>query len=391
VSGDLLLLDVRPEGRAATDVVIRDGRIASIGERPSDWSGPTIDGRGELLLPGLVDGHAHLDKSRLSRPWRPHTAGDGIAALIENERVHRDEIPPALEAATAVLSAHVQNGTTHMRTHIDVGPHIGLAGVEGVLEAKTAFADRIDLELVAFPQQGILVRPGTSELLEEAVAAGVEHVGAVDPAGYDGDAAACLDVVFGIAERTGCGVDVHLHDAGDLGREQVALMIERTRVLALGGRVTISHAFCLGDGPESEVLPLLEQLAEQRMSLATVAPGNRPPLPLLRIRELGIDVCLGQDGIRTLWGPYGDADPLSRAHLLAWRAGFRRDEEIEAALETATYGGARVLGAEGYGVDVGCTADLVLLAAEVPAEAVVVHPPRSLVVKRGVVVAGTLA
>jgi cytosine deaminase len=391
VTADLLLLHVRPEGRDSTDVVIRGGRIESIGERPDGWSGRTVEGNGALLLPGLVDGHAHLDKSRLSRPWRPHSAGDGIAALIENERIHRDEIPPAFEAATAVLDAHVANGTTHMRTHVDVGPHIGLAGVEGVLEAKAAFADRIDLQLVAFPQQGILVRPGTAELLEQAVAAGVEHVGAVDPAGYDGDADACLDIVFGIAGRTGCGVDVHLHDGGEPGRGQVALMVERTRALGLAGRVTISHAFCLGDGPESEVEPLLEELAEQRISLATIAPGNRPPLPLLRLRELGIDVCLGQDGIRTLWGPYGDADPLSRAHLLAWRAGFRRDEEIEVALETTTYGGARVLGLDDYGLEPGCSADLVLVDAEVPAEAVVVHPARALVVKRGKVVGGTLA
>jgi cytosine deaminase len=388
MAGDLLLLDVRPAGGPTTDIVVRDGSIAAVGKRPADWEGPTVDGLGALLLPGLVDGHAHVDKSRLGLPWRPFSAGEGIAALIANEREHRDQIPPAVEAATTVLEAYVANGTTHVRTHVDVGLDIGLSGLEGVLEARDRLSDRVDVQVVAFPQTGLLVRPGTAQLLDRAVEAGAELVGGVDPAGYDGDAVACLDAIFAIAERRGCGIDVHLHDGGSLGRWQVELMIERTRALGLGGRVTISHAFCLGDAAESEVLRLLEGLTEQRISLATVAPGNRPPLPLLRLRELGVDVCLGQDGIRTLWGPYGDADPLSRAHLLAWLSGFRSDEAIEAALETVTYGGARVLGVEHYGLDVGCVADLVLVPAEVPAEAVVAHPPRSLVVKRGVVVAG---
>jgi cytosine deaminase len=379
---------VRPAGGPPVDLVVRDGRIAAIGERPVDWDGPTVDGGGALLLPGLVDGHAHIDKTRLGRPWRPHSAGAGIAALIENERAHRHEIPPAKEAAAAALAAYSASGTTHVRTHVDVGLDVGLSSLEGVLEVRERMGDRIDVQIVAFPQTGVIVRPGTVELLDRAIEAGAELVGGIDPAGYDGDPIASLDAVFAIADRRGCGVDIHLHDGGALGRWQVELIVERTRALGLAGRVTISHAFCLADAPEDDVLPLLEHLAEQRISLATVAPGNRSPLPLLRLRELEIDVCLGQDGMRTLWSPYGEGDMLARAYLLAWRAGFRRDEHIELALETTTYGAARVLGLDGYGVDVGGVADLVLVPAEVPAAAVVDHPPRSLVVKRGVVVAG---
>ena len=176
--------------------------------------------------------------------------------------------------------------------------------------------------------------------------------------------------------------------SGRARRWQIELIVERTRSLGLAGRVTVSHAFCLADSPDHEVTPLLERLAEQRISLATVAPGSRAPLPLVRLQELGIDVCLGQDGIRDLWSPYGDADMLSRAHLLAWRSGFRRDDDIELALEAATYGGARVLRIERYGLEPGCAADLVLVDAESPAEAVVAHPSRALVIKSGVAVGG---
>jgi cytosine deaminase len=386
--GDLLLLDVRPAAARSTNVVVQDGRIAAVGERPPGWSGPTIEGRDRLLLPGLVDGHAHVDKTLWGLPWRPHSAGTGLASLIANERAGRRGLPPVADRATAVLEAYVANGTSHVRTHVDVDPDAGLASLEGVLDARERLAGRIDVQIVAFPQSGLLVEPGTAELLDGAIEAGADLVGGLDPAGFDGDPVADLDAVFGIADRRGCGVDIHLHDGGELGRWQVELIVERTRALGLAGRVTISHAFCLADAPEATVLPLLEELVEQRISLATVAPGNRAPLPLLRLRELGIDVCLGQDGIRDLWSPYGDADMLARAHLLAWRSGFRRDEELKAVLDTATYAGARVLGVEGYGLGTGCAADLVLVEADSMAEAVVAHPPRLLVIKRGVVVGG---
>lgn len=386
MAGDLLLLDVRPVGREVTDVLVRDGRVDSLGKRPSEWNGTTIDGGGQLLLPGLVDGHGHVDKTLWGQPWRPHSGGSGLESLIANEWEHRRALPPVAERAASVLEAYIANGTTHVRTHVDVDVYVGLRGVEGVLEARERMAGRIDVQIVAFPQGGLLVRPGTAELLDRAVEEGADLVGGIDPAGFDGDPVGHLDAIFGIAERRGCGVDIHLHDGGELGRWQLELIVQRTRVLDLAGRVTVSHAFCLADGPEATVLPLLERLAEQRISLATVPPGNRPPLPLLRLRELGIEVCLGQDGIRDLWSPYGDADMLSRAYLLAWRSGFRRDEEIEAALHAATFGGACVLGVDRYGLEPGCAADLVLVRADSLAEAVVAHPPRSLVVKSGVVV-----
>ena len=115
--------------------------------------------------------------------------------------------------------------------------------------------------MVAFPQSGMLIAPGTADLLDAAVKAGAALVGGIDPAGLDGDAVAHLDAVFGIADRRGCGVDIHLHDRGTLGRWQVGLIIERTRTLGLQGTVTVSHAFCLCDG-DPAVEPLLEQLAD---------------------------------------------------------------------------------------------------------------------------------
>jgi amidohydrolase family protein len=149
------------------------------------------------------------------------------------------------------------------------------------MEARDAFADRVQVELVAFPQSGLLVRPGTTELLEAAVRAGADLVGGLDPAGFDRRPVEHLDAVFAIAGRHGCGLDIHLHEGGELGAFTIDLIIERTRALGLAGRVTISHAFALAEVPGPRLAGLVEGLAAQRVSLTTVAPatGRRSPSP----------------------------------------------------------------------------------------------------------------
>ena len=165
----------------------------------------------------------------------------------------------------------------------------------------------------------------------------------------------------------------------------MGLVVERTKALSMQGKVTVSHAFCLCDGDPS-IDPLLEQLAEQRIGLATVAPNTVEPLPFTRIVELGIGLCLGQDGVCDLWSPWGDADMLARAGLMAWRSDFRHDHDIEFCLEIATTRGAAALGVNDHGLHVGGRGDLVILDAAHPAAAAARHPARSTVIKRGVVV-----
>ena len=384
----LLLRNVRPMGGPGVDLLVDGGRIAEVGERlPAPTGATVVDGRGQLALPGLVDAHAHLDKTLWGLPWRPHTAGDGLAALIENEHQGRAELAEAgvtvAQRAANLLGAYVAAGTTHIRSHVDVDTVAGLDSLHGVLETRAAFADRITVELVAFPQSGLLVRPGTAELLEAAAREGADLIGGLDPAGFDHRPVEHLDTVFAIADRHGRGLDIHLHDGGELGAFTLDLIIERTRALGLAGKVTVSHAFALAEVPGPRLERLIEGLASAGVSLTTVAPGSRPPLPLARLRAAGVAVGLGSDGIRDLWSPWGDGDVLARAALLAWRAGARRDEDLAAALEVATSGGAAVLGLPDNGLDPGCAADLVLVPATTLGEAVVTHPPRTLVLKSG--------
>lgn len=216
---------------------------------------------------------------------------------------------------------------------------------------------------------------------------GVETIGGIDPAGVDRDPVRHLDVVFGLAERYGAGIDIHLHDGGSLGAWEIELIAERTEATGLSGRVAISHAYALSQVDQPSQDRLIERVAEARVTLVTAAAYSFPVPPVKKLRAAGVNVACGHDGIRDLWGPYGTGDMLERAMHVAYRSTFRRDEDIELALDAATYGGARALGLESYGLTAGSPADLAVVAARTPAEAVVAGPMRDLVLKDGRVVA----
>jgi cytosine deaminase len=385
----LLLGNVRVDDeQTPQDILIVGGVISSIGE--SEQGVARVDGRGGLVIPALVDSHAHLDTTLWGNPWRPHTGKPGdISLMIENERTNRRTLDPVAVRIGRLIKAYEDSGTLYVRSHIQVDPEVGLTHLEGIMSAVAESS--LTVEIVAFPQMGVLREPGTEKLLQEAVNNGAHRVGGIDPAGWDRDPVRHIDIVFGIADRTGCGIDIHLHDGGELGAFELSLIIERTRSLGMAGKVTVSHCFCLAEVSDSLQGRLITQMADAGVSLATVAPGNRVPLPLRRLAEHGVDVGLGHDGTRDLWWPYGNGDLLERAMIMAYRSGFRTDEDLALAFNIATYGGARVLNLEGYGVKVGARADLVVVQSSSAIEAVVAHPARSVVIGRGRLVRGMVA
>jgi cytosine deaminase len=388
---DLLLRGGRLWGRdgPAADILVKGGVIDRIGpglEAPA--GAEVLDVSGRLVLPGLIEAHCHLDKTLFGGEWVPHAAGDALTDRIATERRRRGELGlPRVDHIVALLERMIAAGTSYVRSHTDIDPALGLSGVEAVREAALRLDGRITVEQVAFPQYGILANPGTAELLDEALAAGVSTIGGIDPAGLDRDPVRNLDVVFGLAERYGAGIDIHLHDPGTLGTWQLELIAERTAATGLGGRVTVSHAYGLGQADEATQDRIAARLAEAGVALVTAAVYSFPVLPLKKLRAAGVSVACGNDSIRDLWGPYGSGDMLERAMHVAYRSTFRRDEDIELALEAATYGGARALGLPAYGLTVGAPADLVVVGARTPAEAVVTRPARDLVLKAGRAVA----
>jgi cytosine/adenosine deaminase-related metal-dependent hydrolase len=386
---DLLIRNVRPLDGAATCIAIRGGRIA--GFAPDDVPPETavLDGGGRIAIPGLVEAHTHLDKSLLGMPWYRNAVGPRLIDKIDNERAERRALPiDARRQSARQASLSVGHGTTHIRSHVDVDTDIGVRGVEGVMATRDAMADTVGIDIVAFPQSGLLVRPGTLGLLEDALRLGAETVGGLDPCAIDRDPKGHLDAVFGLAERFGRGVDIHLHEPGEMGAFSMELIIERTRVLGMAGRVMVSHAFCLGAPDPALVEPLIAALAAAGIAIMTTGTPSRPVPPLKRLAEAGVVVCAGSDGLRDTWGPYGNADMLERATLLGMRNNLRRDDELPLALAACTTGGAAALGLADYGLAPGCHADLVLVPAETLGEAVAQHPAPRTVIRRGRVVAG---
>lgn len=386
---DLLLKNVRAPQGDVVDVRVRGGRIQQIG--PSLDSDPSVaveDGGGALLLPGLIEGHTHLDKTTWGSPWYVNEVGPALTDRIDNERAWRASTGhDAASHSRALALAFLREGTTRIRTHVDIDTDAGLRHLDGVHATRQELAGRVEIQTVAFPQSGLLARSGTAELLDQALAQGADVLGGLDPSAIDRDPARSLDVLFGLADKHGKPVDIHLHEPGELGAFTLELILDRAQALGMNGKVVISHAFCLGGLDAKRLDGLLKRLAALDVALLTTAPASRPVPSVRACREAGVTLFGGNDGIRDTWTPYGSPDMLARAMLIGLRNDLRRDDEIEWAFDCVAGAAARACGFADYGMVPGARADLVLVDASCLAQAVVTRAPRRLVVSSGVIVA----
>ncbi|MYR47458.1 amidohydrolase [Streptomyces sp. SID5910] len=379
--------NVRPFGAArSVDLTVVDGRVS---DRPAPRGAEVIDGGGRIALPSLVDAHIRPDKTSWGGPWVSRKPADTIADFVAQDvELFESQTRSVGERAYGLMAHAVTRGTRAMRAHADVAPAYGLAGLEGIAAARERLAHALDVQIVAFPQHGVVRAPGTAALLEQAARGGlVDFVGGIDPISFDRALKEQLDLVFGLADRYGVGVDIHLHDTDDKGVTVLRGIIERTRALSLQGRVTVSHVFCLPALPDTELGALAAELRDLDISLTTVAPSRDLVLPVARLREHGVKVGLGSDGVRDAWSPFGNADMMHRAHLLGWVTDARLDAELSSCYETATHGGADVMGLARAALTPGSPADFVLVRGECVPQVVVDLPQRDLVVHGGTVVA----
>lgn len=392
--------DVRPWGAERADVEIVDGVIAAVRahDRGASAEPGDLSGDGRLAFPSFTDAHVHLDSTRVGLPFRPHTAMPGpLWNLIQNDRENwRDAGATVAERAALTLGSAISHGLTRARSYAQVDVDCRLERLEGVLAAREEHRDRADVEVVAFPQAGLLREAGSAQLIDAAMRAGADVVGGIDPCGLDADPVRHLDLVFELAECHQAPIDLHLHEPGELGLFSIRLFMERVRAHGLRSRTTLAHAFTLGASPGGQVAPVLDELAEWDVAVTTVAPGRVPALPLAEMARRGIRTGLGQDGQRDYWSPYGSTDMLDRAWQLAFTSGFRHDDLVEHCLAVATVGGASVIDpaarrlagtADRPGIDAGDVADLVIVPGDAPTAAVMDRPGDRVVIRRGVVVA----
>lgn len=385
---DLLITNARPMGGETADILIKDGRISAIGQNLGAENLPVEDAGGRIAIPGLVDAHTHLDKSLLGYPWYVNEVGPRLIDKIDNERAVKREY--GLDAHIQSMRQSLQSvsyGTTLIRTHVDIDTDQGLIALEGVMETRRQLAGIVEIEIVAFPQSGLMRRPGTAELIDKGMAMGADLVGGLDPCGMDRDPKAHLDTIFAIAEKYGKGIDIHLHEGGELGAFSMELIFERTRALGMQGKVAVSHAFCLGMPDWNASQALIDTCAELDVPIFTTAPPSREVPSLRRLRSAGVRFGAGVDGFRDTWGPYGNGDMLERSMLLGMKNNLRRDDEIVWALDVCTTGGAMAMDRPEHSLTSGGRGDVVIVEGETLGEAIVTHQPRKLVVTAGNIVA----
>ncbi|WP_426998268.1 amidohydrolase [Pseudarthrobacter sp. N5] len=391
----------RPWGGPPSDVLIADGKITEVlSHDPQRRADTIVEGRGRLLVPSFSDVHVHLDSTRIGLPFREHTGAPGVWAMMMNDRKNwRSAEVPLQERVRNTLGSMIARGTTRVRSYAQIDVDCGLERFEAVLAAKEHFRDQADVEIIAFPQAGLLREAGTPALMEEALKAGATVMGGIDPCTLDRDPVEHLNIVFGLAEKYHAAVDIHLHEPGELGVFSTDLILERTRALGMQGQVTLSHAYQLGSVSEATTQRLIAEFAELDVSMASVAPSVSGILPLPLLAEAGVRFGLGEDGQRDYWSPYGNTDMLDRTWQLAFTNNFRQDELIEHCLAIATIGGASVLDASSQrlkgtadrpGLEPGSPAELLLVDGETVAAAVMDRGKDRTVIHRGAVVADQL-
>jgi cytosine deaminase len=403
-----------PDGRTDIDVAVRGDRIAAVAphaELASAAAGREIDAAGLLLSPPFVDAHFHMDATLslgLPRLNRSGTLLEGIALWGELKPHLTQEA--LVERALAYCDWAVARGLLAIRSHVDTSDPRLLA-VDAMLEVKRRVAPYLDLQLVAFPQDGVLryepsrddpsCRLTALQLLERALDRGVDVVGGIPHFERTmADGAESVRLLCEIAAARGLRVDMHCDESDDPLSRHVETLAFHTRRLGLQGRVTGSHLTSMHSMDNYYVSKLIPLIAEADLSaianplINITLQGRHDTYPkrrgMTRVPELmaaGVPVAFGADCVMDPWYPMGSADMLEVASMGLHVAQMTSQDGMRACFDAVTETPARILGLEGYGIAPGCFADLVLLQARHPVEAIRLRPARLAVVRRGRVIA----
>jgi cytosine deaminase len=395
VEFDLVLAGGRlPPGGERADVGIRAGRIEAIGDLGGRSARRRLDVAGRLVVPGFVDAHVHLDKGYLldRAPSREGTLAEAIRVTAEAKRGFT--VPDIQARARALLDRAVRAGTTAMRGHVEVDPVVGLRGLEAVLPLQAEYADRLDLQLCAFAQEGILHAPGTEALLREALQAGADVIGGCPYNDTDGEAH--IERVFALAREFDRDVDFHADFADEPVHRHVEAIIDRTERYAWHRRVAVGHLTELAACDEAEQARIAARLRDAGIGVITLPATDlylmgrrdgrnvrRGLTPVKRLWAAGVTVAAATNNVQNAFTPVGNADPLLLTYLLVVGAHMGAEADMATALDMVTLAPAWILGRLDHGLGIGCRADLVVLEASTLAEAIGGLPARFLVVKSG--------
>ncbi|MCE2969559.1 MAG: amidohydrolase family protein [Burkholderiales bacterium] len=394
-----------PDGRRDIDIAVRDGRIVEVAPAIAAPAARTLDAAGQLVTPPFVDAHFHMDATLSYGLPRVNASGtllEGIALWGElKPLLTQDAI---VERALAYCDWAVAKGLLAIRSHVDVCD-ARLLAVEALLAVRERVRPYLDLQLVAFPQDGVLRAPGALDNLRRALDMGVDVVGGIPH--FERTMAQGADSVRLLCEeaaRRGLRVDMHCDETDDPASRHIETLAAETLRLGLHGRVNGSHLTSMHSMDNYYVSKLIPLIAEAGVSAVAnpliniTIQGRHDSYPkrrgMTRVPELlaaGIDVAFGHDCVMDPWYSLGSADMLEVAHMGLHVAQMTGVDAMRQCFAAVTSTPAKILGLEGYGLEPGCHADFVLLQARDPIEAIRLRATRLAVVRRGKVIAQTPA
>jgi cytosine deaminase len=397
---DLLIRNARlPRTARLQDIGIAAGRIAAAAGDAREM----VDVDGALVTSALVEPHIHLDAVLTAGEPRQNMSGslfEGIA--IWGERVKSLTIEDVKARAGTVLRWQLANGVLHVRSHVDVCDP-ALTALRGLIELREEVAGQMDLQLVAFPQQGIYSFEGGESLMRKAVQLGADVVGGIphyELTREHGERS--IRFAMELAAEHGLMVDIHCDETDDDQSRFLEVMAAETIRLSLSGRVTASHTTAMHSYNNAYAYRLINNVKRAGLHMVTnpldnsVLQGRFDSYPIrrghTRVKELlaaGVNVCLGHDSVMDPWYPLGYGDPLQAAFVLAHYGQMSGQRELETLLEMVTTRPARALGISNYGLSEGSPADLVVFAAPSEIDALRLVAPRLMVLRGGRVVART--
>ncbi len=394
-----------PDGRTNISVAVLDGRIVEVTQDLQAPAAETLDAGGLLLSPPFVDAHFHLDGTLTYGMPRINQSGtllEGIA--LWGELKPSLTVDAIIERALTYCDWAVAQGLLAIRSHVDTSDP-RLLGVQALLEVKQRVAPYIDLQLVAFPQDGVLRTPGGLDSLKRALDLGVDVVGGIPHFERTmADGAASVKLLCEIAAKRGRLVDMHCDESDDPHSRHIESLANETQRLGLHGRVTGSHLTSMHSMDNYYVSKLIALMAEAQVHVASnpcvniTLQGRFDTYPkrrgLTRVPELmaaGLTVAFGQDDMMDPWYALGSADMLEVASMGLHVAQMTSQAAMRQCFDAITTNPAKILGLQGYGIEKGCHADFVLLQARDAVEALRLKATRLKVFKRGKLLAETPA
>jgi cytosine deaminase len=395
----LVIRNARVRGQKQNvDIAIDGKKISAVGPKLPAHAPREIDARGNLVLSGLFNLHYHADKCLLGEIMRPNVSGTLPEAIeITNDFKRKYDPAEVADRAVRTIEQGVINGTTFFRLFCDVGTIGGLQAARGLLLARDKMKKYGRIQVVAFPQEGIVRDPGAAELMEEAIKEGCDVVGGLPWYEYtDEDARQHIDICFAMAKKHDLDIHMLVDDTDDPNSRSLEYLALKTMRDGFIGRVTASHCGAMAGYNDFYAAKVVDMVATAGITISVNAHINlvcsarldREPKRrgTARVKELlarGVNVVTSQDDVNDPYYPFGKPDPLECAVMLAHVAQLTLPHELEQVMDMITVNAARAARVSDYGIAPGTTADLVVVDAPSVHEALRLQPPRLYVFKDG--------